>query len=109
MPQNLKKSVYVGDSEIHGKGLFASKKIKEGSLLGVLECERTKEDGPHVLWVDSGKKKGKRYKVTCDFKFINHSPEPNVAYYDDLTVVALKNIKKGEELTHNYGDEWDQE
>jgi SET domain-containing protein len=24
-----------------------------------------------------------------------------------LTVVALKDIRKGEEITHNYGDDWD--
>ncbi|MCG8670769.1 MAG: SET domain-containing protein-lysine N-methyltransferase [Pseudomonadales bacterium] len=99
--------VVVGESKIHGKGLFAAKKIKEGDLLGALKCKPTKKDGAHVLWVDSGKNKGKKYKVVCDFKFINHSSDPNVAYYDDLTVVALKDIKKGEELTHHYGDEWD--
>ena len=99
--------VYVGESGIHGKGLFAARKIKEGDLLGVLECKVTKKDGPHVLTVDGGKDGVKRYKVLCDFKYINHSRKPNVAYYDDLTVVALKNIKPHEELTHHYGDDWD--
>ncbi len=102
-----KKQVYIGKSTIHGRGLFAAKKIKEGDVLGTLTCKKTDEDGPHVLWVDSGKHKGRRYKVECDFKYINHSADPNVAYYDDLTVVALKDIKKNEELTHHYGEEWE--
>ncbi|MCG8315787.1 MAG: SET domain-containing protein-lysine N-methyltransferase [Pseudomonadales bacterium] len=102
-----RNSVYVGESAIHGKGLFAAKKIKEGDLLGVLDCKAVKKDGPHVLWVDEGKKGTKKYKVMCDFKYINHSSKPNVAYYDDLTVVALKDIKANEELTHHYGDEWE--
>ena len=45
--------------------------------------------------------------MQCDFKYINHSRTPNVAYYDDLTVVALKAIKAGEELLHDYGEEFE--
>lgn len=107
MGKTNKSSVYVGKSPIHGRGLFAAKKIKEGDLLGVLTCKPTKKEGPHVLWVEKGKDRYDLFKVTCDFKYINHSADPNVAYYDDLTVVALKDIKKGEELTHYYGEEWD--
>ena len=33
--------------------------------------------------------------------------QPNVAYYDDLTVVTLKAVKAGAELLHDYGDEWE--
>ena len=107
MAKVKKNSVYVQESGIHGKGLFAAKKIKEGDLLGVLECKPTKKDGAHVLWVEGKKGRYNKFKVSCDFKYINHSKQPNVAYYDDLTVVALRNIKEHEELTHNYGDEWD--
>lgn len=107
MPKAKSDAVYVGESKIHGKGLFAAKAIKEGDLLGVLNCKPTKKDGPHVLWVEDEKKGSRMYKVKCDFKYINHSADPNVAYYDDLTVVALKDIEPHEELTHHYGDEWE--
>ena len=43
----------------------------------------------------------KGIEVQCIFKFINHKKRANACYYDDLTVVALRNIKKGEEITHN--------
>jgi len=41
-------------------------------------------------------------EVTCDLKFINHSDRPNACYYDDLSVVALRDIETGEEITHDY-------
>ncbi len=110
MPKNTKEDVksskvYVAKSKIHGKGLFAAEKIKKGEVLATLKTRKAKKDGPHVLWVDDGKT---GYKVLCDFKYINHSNDPNVAYYDDLTVVALRNIAPGEELTHYYGEEWEE-
>ncbi len=40
-------------------------------------------------------------------KYINHSAKPNAVYYDDFTVVALRNIKADEEITHYYGEGWD--
>jgi SET domain-containing protein len=90
--------VVVKSSEIHGKGLFSTEKISKHSVLGTCEVTKTKEPNAYTLWL--GKK---AVDVTCDFKYINHSKKPNVVYYDDLTIVALKNIKPGEELTHKYG------
>ncbi len=88
----------VKKSPIHGKGLFAIKTIPEGTVLGTCESRATKEDNAYTLWISERKK----VDVTCRFKYINHSDEPNVVYYDDLSVVALRTIKRGEELTHCY-------
>ena len=87
----------VKNSAIHGKGLFSTKKIRKNTILGKYEVTRTKEPNMYTLWI--GKK---MFDVTCDFKYINHSNKPNIVYYDDLTIVALRNIKPGEELTHKY-------
>lgn len=92
------------ESNVHGKGLFAKADIKRGTVIGKLEGHSVKKDGPHVLWMNDGKDK---FKVENDLKFINHHKKPNVAYYDDYTVVALTNIKAGAELLHDYGDDWD--
>jgi hypothetical protein len=104
----LKKHVKVGKSHIHGRGLFATKTIKRGSVLGVCKvkprAKGKKRDSAYTLWLDDGKT---AVDVRCKFRFINHSNTPNVAYYDDLTVVALKKIAPGEELAHDYGDDWD--
>lgn len=95
----------VQDSPVHGRGLFAAQTIAKGTELGVCKTRKAKRDGPYVLWLDDEGEE--RYRVLCDLRFINHSKKANVAYYDDLTVVALKRIKAGEELLHDYGDDWD--
>ena len=99
-----KKLVYVKDSGIHGKGLFAKKSIKAGVVIGELKGKPAKDDGPYVLWLDDDKN---GFEVNNVFKYINHDCKPNACYYDDLTVVALRNIKKDEEITHHYGDTWE--
>lgn len=92
---------YVKKSRIHGKGLFAARNIRAGEVLGSIKYNPVNEDGPYVLWLGE-----QGIRVECDLKFINHSKRPNACYCDDLDVVALKNIKKDEEITHDYGDDW---
>lgn len=90
--------VYVADSAIHGKGLFARRRIKAGTVIGRIQGEPTRRDGPHVLWLTprSG------IKVQCVLKYINHSDAPNAIYYDTREVVALRTIAPHEEITHDY-------
>jgi len=90
--------VYVKNSKTHGKGMFAAKKIKKDVVLGPLLGRPTKKDGTYVLWLTA--KKG--FRVTNDYRFINHSFKPNCAL-TDTEVVTLKSIKKDEELFHHYG------
>ena len=97
-----KKLYVVKKSAIHGKGLFAQNKINKGDLIGTIKYNPVKKDGPYVLWLDE--KIG--IKVNSDLKYINHNPKPNACYCEDLQVVALKNIKPGEEITHDYGADW---
>lgn len=92
---------HIQPSSIHGLGLFAQQFIGEGQTIGRLEGFYVKRDGPHVLWLEDDR----GFLVTNDMKYINHSPQPNAAYYDDLTVVALKDIQPGEEITHDYTGE----
>ena len=102
----IENKIRVADSAIHGKGVFATAVIKKGELLGHLQTRPAKDNGPYVLWCDDGKS---AREVTCNFRFINHAKKANVAYYDDLTVVAIRDILPGEELTHYYGDEWEED
>jgi hypothetical protein len=101
--QNGHPLVIVKKSKIHGQGLFAKKDIKAGEIIGEVKGKPTSKDGPYVLWMGENKK---GFEVSCILKYINHHRKANACYYDDLTVVALKNIRKGEEITHNYGDDW---
>jgi SET domain-containing protein len=104
MNDSIKTLTCVKESALHGKGLFAREDIKQDTVIGVLTGKPVNHDGLHVLWMNDGQDK---FQVENDLKFINHGKQANVAYYDDFTVVALKNIPKGEELLHNYGDDWD--
>jgi len=96
------KAVQVKDSALHGKGLFAGESIKKGTVIGEVSGRKTKQDSMYTLWLDAEQ----GFRVQCDFKYINHSRTPNVAYYDDLSVVALRAIPAGQELLHDYGEEY---
>ena len=91
----------VKTSPIHGRGLFARHWIPRGAVIGVCEGEPAKRNGPYVLWLDENN----ALHVANEMRYINHSPTPNAAYYDDATVVALRDIAPGEEITHDYGGE----
>ena len=99
------KLTYVTDSGIHGKGLFARQDIKEGAYLGEYEGPVVKRNGTHVLWVyeddgvvgRSGKNK---------LRYLNHSVD-FCAEFDGFELYASRKIKTGEEITINYGEDWE--
>ena len=92
-------AVYVADSPIHGKGLFADTFIPACEVIGTLTGEYPNRDGDYVLWLDN--RQG--FLVHGELRYINHSDEPNAVYYDTLEVCALRDIHPHEEITHNYG------
>lgn len=89
----------VGNSPIHGKGLFARGEIEEGTILGTIQGIHTVNDGSYVLWLDEFT----GVRMLCKYKYINHSDDPNVVLYDTLEVCALRDIYPGEEITFDYG------
>lgn len=98
----MQVEIYVADSDIHGRGLFAGRRIRAGTVIGWLRVKPARRNGAYVLWLDETR----GVEVTCDLKYINHSDRPNACYYDDLSVVALRDIEPGEEITHDYGTDW---
>ena len=97
-PSDVSDLVYVADSEVHGKGMFAAVDIKKNTLIGELLGTPTREDGTYVLWLT--KKLGLHLKN--DLRFINHDKKPNCEL-SDVDVVTVRSIKKDEELLHDYG------
>lgn len=95
---DVSDKVFVANSALHGKGLFAAKRIKADTVLGRLVGMPTIDDGIYVLWItdDLG------LELVNDFKFINHGKNPNAAY-TDMDVVILRDVEAGEELLHDYG------
>lgn len=96
------KGLKVKNSAIHGKGLFTKKALSAGEQIGLCESKPARADNGYTLTMPDDS----LMEVTCKLKYINHSQEPNVIYYDDLTVYTLRDIDAGEELTHHYGDDW---
>ena len=108
------KSVYKDKSQINGYGLF----IKEGAKRGERVCfikgdkkfkvNRTLQDSlANPDWV--GIKKNWWIDPLPPYKFLNHSCNPNAGFKGTVTLLALRDIKPGEEITGDYstfeGDE----
>ncbi len=99
----MTKNTYVAASAIHGKGLFASTSINSGDVIGWLQGRPCTEDGDYVLWISEHQ----GIEVICNLRYINHSEQPSACYYDDLSVIALRDIGPDEEITHDYGcNDW---
>jgi hypothetical protein len=98
--------IRVGTSRIHGKGLFARKRIRAGAYVATFEGEITKRDGMHVLWTFD--EDGTEYGIEGrnDLRFLNHSRRPN-AEFIGCELHAVRNIQSGAELTIHYGREWE--
>ena len=92
-------ATYVAPSPIHGLGLFAAAFIPRDSVIGHLRGQACSRPGDYVLWLSADE----GFEVDGDLRYINHSDSPNACYYDDLSVVALRDILPGEEITHDYG------
>lgn len=97
-PSDISKKVFVAESPVHGKGLFAAKRIKANTVLARLHGMPTYDDGIYVLWVSDEL----GLELTNDLKYINHNSDANAAY-SDLDVTVLRDVEPGEELLHDYG------
>tara|TARA_B100001175_G_C19114894_1_gene451548 strand:+ start:92 stop:550 length:459 start_codon:yes stop_codon:yes gene_type:complete len=110
-------------SNIHRHGLSAADYIKKGqriiqykgkkvSLEKVETDPKYNNDKPIYLF-----NLNKHYDLDGDFKFntarlINHSCDPNcevMDYKKQLWIFAIKDIKKNEELTYDYGFSFDKD
>jgi SET domain-containing protein len=101
------------ESTIHGKGIFTTVDISEGSVVMVIagevisgdECERREELGNvYIFW------NGDTYidvENTDKIKYINHKCDYNCEVGDrdesSLFLIAARDINAGEELTIDYG------
>ena len=102
----INKDVIVKSSKIEGKGVFALRNFKKGEIVFKWHPKKTmsKKEIPNLS------KNEQEYVCCTDRKcilegiperFVNHSCEPN-AYINNLRYIALRDIKKGEEITEDY-------
>ena len=102
----LKDRVFVDKSFIHGKGTFAKVGIAEGTHIGNYKGPTAKRDGRYVLWVDEGNGDWVGVSGKNRLRYLNHSSSPN-AEFDGVELYALRDIEAGEEITFDYGEEWE--
>jgi len=112
----LNKSVRIGKSKIHGKGLVAVSILKKNEVVHKMEKgEFSKVD---IKELHSWPKKkindflhyafqgGKTFyygmKKNDSSFFMNHSCDPNCWYKGGNSIIARRNILAGEELTIDY-------
>jgi SET domain-containing protein len=113
-----KVHVWVGQSRIAGKGLYAGQDIATGTtILRYRGTKISKAQSARALakgnayicyFNDRYDLDGKAFNNTA--RYINHSCDPNCALQRTsraLWVVALRDIREGEELTHRYDYAYD--
>jgi len=102
------KKICIRESKTHGKGLFALRNIKKSEIIFIIKGKKVnflinnkKQAGiAGFNWIGFGKNKW--IDSTNYGLYLNHSCDPNSAIKGKVTVVAIRNIKKGEEITFDY-------
>lgn len=103
--EKLLRRIEVRESRIHGKGIFARKRIRTGQRIGRFLGDPTRRNGTYVLWLigEDGSEVGIRGRNAL--RFLNHGKPPNAEFQDDQ-LVALRNVQPGAEVLIDYGDDW---
>ena len=113
----------IKKSNIDNRGLYANRDIKDGTKIieykGKIVTKKkveedTKFDNDKAIYLFNLNKK---YDLDGDFKFntarlINHSCNPNCEVAGTglkVWVYAIRDIKKGEELSYDYGFSFDED
>lgn len=107
-------NVIVKQSKIEGNGLFATRDIKKDEIIGIVKGPVVPDNNDsykkysfnHLHAIGNGKAILNQ-EIT---KNINHSCEPNCGMKSIIQVVAMRDIKKDEEITVDYDtleDDWE--
>lgn len=104
------KRLLTASSAISGQGVFAGRDFKKGDLVLKLSGKRMDDAGIEKLiqkkvirWDDPFEiGEGKYLALDRVPVLVNHSCDPNCGVQKINTLVALRNIKKGEEITYDY-------
>ena len=112
----------IKKSKIDKKGLYASCNIKKGTKIieykgKIISVKKSitdpKFDNEKAIYLFNI---NKRFDLDGDFKFniarlINHSCDPNCEVFGEglkVWVYAMKDIRKGDELSYDYGFSYDE-
>lgn len=104
------KKLVIKSTKKYGNGVFTAKEIKKGEVIHVLSGERMNPDEmarrvkSKKEFIDDPFQIGKRTYIDLDefSRTINHSCDPNGGIRKNSELFALRDIKKGEEITYDY-------
>lgn len=103
--------VYIKNTKNCGKGVFARRNIGKGELIlkrggKIIKVSPSAYIQGH--WFPIGKNKYLLSEPPA--KYLNHSCNPNAGIKGTKDLVAMRDIKKGEEITYDYAmvgaDDW---
>jgi len=103
-------NIRVGKSDVAGRGVFANKDFKIGDIIEVcplVEDKRKNISGKLVDYLFDSKTKGNSLLPFGNCAIVNHSSKPNAVWRidnDKMVMLCLKDIKKGDEIFHSYGE-----
>jgi len=107
--------IEVHDSKIEGKGVFASHNISKGELISVFRGEKISIPQLKTRYKSGKERIDDPFQISYDmyillkkpYIYFNHSCSPNAGIRKIKNLVAIRNIKKGEEITYDYSTtEW---
>lgn len=103
---------YIAECEF-GRGLFSNKNIRKGEnifeftgrLINFQQTLEATDNFGDPLQI------GKDLYINLEkpMRFINHSCNPNTGIVNDTTLIALRDIQKGEELYFDYSTSMDED
>ena len=110
--------IIVADSDIHGHGVFATRKIAKGEIIElcpyiIIDDDDVAEANRLQDYLFTSPDEEGDYLCVLGYGMVyNHSERPNAEWEiddDDIRFVrftALQDIKKGAEILHSYGSEY---
>lgn len=101
--------VYKKQTKRTGVGIFAKKNLKKGEIIFIVKGKlisfivKNKKDALFGdRWLSISKNRWINPREGGPWYFINHSCNPNAGIKGKVSIVAMRNIKKGEEITIDY-------
>lgn len=103
------KKVYYAFSKIGGSGLFAKQKINKDEIIFRVQgtvivrhryTSSFSPTGPN--WIAIGEEEWLIPSEKNSWPYLNHSCEPNSGFRGLLTIVAMRDIDRDEEITIDY-------